>query len=482
MSVGRLAVRRQLGGIEPPKLQNPTAVAYGMPAPRTPTVRHIQSGSGAIVRIQSGSGSLSDLKTYLDKGAAVGRAATGPVGTAIRNALPSSDNTARPGFPGEMHAILRLPNGRPGVANWMGPGTNVEARLQRGDPPRTESDRVARTHDIRYALANNNADVRVADQKMVQALKRVAASKGDSRVNIEMGLRPIQAKMLLERSGVAKPEQFASTGGIPSGRRGAYEALEASEGAAGYGLALPGGQLKEMLLAQSAPPKFRPRSAGSGLSLPVGSHGAGLSLPGGMARPIPYGAIAKLVGKAVPFLLKTLGESTGIPFHKVFSRGKGLKLAGQGVFAEALAPLAMSGKSIQLGSGVLDSLRSGFHSAKKGFAAAQPHLRSFANAVKPFASQAAKALLPLLVSAAKAKMGMGGGSAGPPKKEAVKALAPGFIASITRLLARVLGGRGMPKGQAGMGFWSDFAKGFMMVMNPALKVAKTVAPIIPMLL
>ena len=38
----------------------------------------------------------------------------------IINLLPDSDDTARPGFAGEKHAILKLKNGRPGVANYMG--------------------------------------------------------------------------------------------------------------------------------------------------------------------------------------------------------------------------------------------------------------------------------------------------------------------------------------------------------------------------
>lgn len=56
------------------------------------------------------------------------------VGKAIQNVLPSSDENARPGYPGERHAILQLPNGKYGVANYMGqlgssPKVNVRASL-----------------------------------------------------------------------------------------------------------------------------------------------------------------------------------------------------------------------------------------------------------------------------------------------------------------------------------------------------------------
>lgn len=38
----------------------------------------------------------------------------------VINMLPSSDANARPGFPNERHAILKLPNGKPGVGNFIG--------------------------------------------------------------------------------------------------------------------------------------------------------------------------------------------------------------------------------------------------------------------------------------------------------------------------------------------------------------------------
>ena len=73
--------------------------------------------------------------------------------SSIKNAIPHSDSNARAGYPGENHAILKLPNGMPGIANFMGPGTQVVKRLQRGDPPRTASDKTAMRHDIDYGLA-----------------------------------------------------------------------------------------------------------------------------------------------------------------------------------------------------------------------------------------------------------------------------------------------------------------------------------------
>lgn len=128
--------------------------------------------------------------------------------------LPSSDDTARPRFPGELHAILKLPNGKPGIANYMGPGTHVVERIKRGDPPRTYTDKIAQAHDIRYGLAKSQEEVAAADRKFISSIK--AAKGKDADINIQMGLRPIQAKVFLEEKGIVKPGKIASFGDIKS--------------------------------------------------------------------------------------------------------------------------------------------------------------------------------------------------------------------------------------------------------------------------
>ena len=45
---------------------------------------------------------------------------SGPTATMLKNALPNSDETARPGFVGEMHGVLQLSNNKYGVANYLG--------------------------------------------------------------------------------------------------------------------------------------------------------------------------------------------------------------------------------------------------------------------------------------------------------------------------------------------------------------------------
>ena len=89
----------------------------------------------------SGEGFVDIIKSVYEKGSTLKRGAemlsdaySSELGTSLRNALPSSDSSARPGYAGEKHAILKLSNGKYGVANYMGPHTNLLERLRKGDP------------------------------------------------------------------------------------------------------------------------------------------------------------------------------------------------------------------------------------------------------------------------------------------------------------------------------------------------------------
>ena len=72
-------------------------------------------------------------------------------------------------------------------------------------------DKVAQTHDLRYALAQSEADVRTADNKMVQLIAQGRRSGKDSNFNLNQA-DLIKAKILLEdKLGVPK-SWFASYG------------------------------------------------------------------------------------------------------------------------------------------------------------------------------------------------------------------------------------------------------------------------------
>jgi len=115
---------------------------------------------------------------------------------------------SRPGFQGEKHVYMKTDAGLLVRANFAGPGTNVAARLARGDLPINEVDRISKAHDLRYALATDYNQVRAADQKMVSALNSVK--------NVDMSVRAaktaMRAKMGLENARVVRRGFFAQHG------------------------------------------------------------------------------------------------------------------------------------------------------------------------------------------------------------------------------------------------------------------------------
>ena len=114
-------------------------------------------------------------------------------------------------LPGERHQVIYLPDGTYNPARYSGPGTNLKVRISRNDQPLSFVDKVAEGHDLRYALASVDNDVRVADNKMVQLLQKGQTQKLDSNFNINQAML-IKAKILLEdRLGV--PKTFFTTYG-----------------------------------------------------------------------------------------------------------------------------------------------------------------------------------------------------------------------------------------------------------------------------
>ena len=114
-------------------------------------------------------------------------------------------------LPGERHQIIYLPDGTYNPARYSGPGTNLKVRIGRNDQPLSYVDKVAEGHDLRYALASTDADIRTADNKMIQLLTKAQAQKLDSNFNINQGML-IKAKILLEdKFGV--PKTFFTTYG-----------------------------------------------------------------------------------------------------------------------------------------------------------------------------------------------------------------------------------------------------------------------------
>jgi len=224
---------------------------------------------------QSGCGFMDMAKKLYSAGQTISEFSSGPVGTFVKNVIPSADDTARPSFQGEKHAILRLPNGRMGIANFMGPQTQVIKRLQRGDPGRTPSDMTAKMHDIQYNLAQGASNeqeqlrlVREADNRMIRNLNRIESEGTDSRFNTKQG-KLILAKTKLEDVGILDPKKFAGNlRKIPESEnillKQAKEQLEME----GYGNK-PGDALKKKILKKLQ--KKSKKKVGRGLNPSGGS-------------------------------------------------------------------------------------------------------------------------------------------------------------------------------------------------------------------
>ena len=60
---------------------------------------------------------------------------------------------------------------------YMGPGTELEKRLKRGDPGINRLDKIAKQHDIDYSHAKNLQDKWKADTKMIKAIDRLPGKR-----------------------------------------------------------------------------------------------------------------------------------------------------------------------------------------------------------------------------------------------------------------------------------------------------------------
>jgi hypothetical protein len=433
-------------------IQKPVNVSRNDAVLRNTFIQNGMSGTGAEF---SGAGIGATIKNLLDQAKTKSRQAgkivdvlTGETATSLRNMLPSSDENARAGFAGEKHAILKLPNGKFGVANYMGPGTQLEKRLRRGDPPRTQSDKVAQAHDSRYAVARSQKDVASADRKMISKLKDLQKRRLDSNFNIQMGMRPIQAKLHSESLGLVKPGSIASFGDVKDRSlvEGKLQELEQE------GFGLPGDKLKMKLLRSMRKPK-----SGKGLGLP----GGGLGLPGGGSAK----QLASLItGKMFPMLLKKLG---------LF--GSGLKLGGSGMKKiDSMLHMKLL-RAMNDGS----SRKSATVGSKNTMLGTGKKLA----ALKKGAIEVSKTLLPILIKLALKKFEGGSRKSRNQLLRGHETLVPKLASGIFTFLKNALSRKKMSgSGMCGTGFFDSFKKGFMSVINPALKVAKTLAPFAPLLL
>jgi hypothetical protein len=271
---------------------------------------------------------------------------SGQYATQLKNMLPNSDATGRPAYEGENHAIIKLSNGRFGTASFLGPGTKVVERIRRGDPPRTEVDRVAQGHDLRYSVARDINDVRRADNKMISKVSEIARNKADNTWNINQA-RLISAKVALEDVGFLKRDAFS--GNLKKTRNASDTALLKNKLAQveqeGYGKLKPVDRLKYSLLKKMV--KSKTQKTGGSLNPAGVMHGSGIVdflvknvLPGilrsvNITRHIPVEILKSIVTNSVKMIKNGSISSivshlskTILPIIMQYMGGSGLRIAG----------------------------------------------------------------------------------------------------------------------------------------------------------
>ena len=266
------------------------------------------------------------FKKFFDTAKAAKAAYTSETGTMLRNMIPAGDETARPQFANENHAILQLPNGKIGTANYMGPGTQVLQRLKRGDPPRNPVDQTAQMHDTQYQLsrlAPNKEEqsklVREADNRMIQNLQRVK----DTPFNKGLGIAFIKGKMIGEDLGVIdKTAYVGSLTKLSNADENILLQTKADLEQKGYGL--PGENLKNKLLKSTRKMKVAGETLSYNLTGANGFSGVSRNKTFVDSKPFSYdytqqgdgGDLENLIKtKLIPNILESLGVKPNI-LHK----------------------------------------------------------------------------------------------------------------------------------------------------------------------
>lgn len=390
-------------------------------------------------------------------------------------------------------------------------------RLKRGDPPRTLSDKVAQRHDIDYSLAKDQADVVKADRRMVSKLKAIQKNKGDSIINTQMGMRPIQAKMLAESSGLVRPGRIAEIGGIPEKDLPLLAKKRSELEQEGFGVR-PGDLLREEIMKAMKKQKKKKMKGGRAPSASVSS---GQVQYGGRA-PASYvdeNSGAVIVGGGMPQKIKKVINTAGkvgrhmasvasdiqsfitkYQLPQLFNEmsgmglglsGRGIKLAGQGIIKD-------------IKTAIMDIITKILHKQPlTGSGKFSRAVGSLVKSAKPIAKGVASLVLPIIIGIVKSSIekkmsGEGGTVDDVPMEEYMRRIAkPGLMSRLNNYLANALwkGLKRMLVGktaQSGEGvhlaggsfasFWKGFKKGFGDVFKVAGDVAKVAGPLIPLLL
>lgn len=102
--------------------------------------------------------------------------------------------------PGEKHVIMYdYKNKKYVPASYSGPGTDILKNIKENKQPINKVDKTAQTHDIRYTLAKDINDIKIADKKMVDKLDQLQKNKSESNFNILPSKYGIKANQIIEK-------------------------------------------------------------------------------------------------------------------------------------------------------------------------------------------------------------------------------------------------------------------------------------------
>ena len=101
-------------------------------------------------------------------------------------------------FDGEQHGITYTEKDGYQPSRFTGPNTKLFERLKKGEKGLSYADEVSKTHDLRYSVAKNREDIRIADNKMIASLEKAKKDKLDFNFNINPALFGIKSKKILE--------------------------------------------------------------------------------------------------------------------------------------------------------------------------------------------------------------------------------------------------------------------------------------------
>ncbi len=115
-------------------------------------------------------------------------------------------------YKGEKHAFLWTKKGVQ-RANFCGPGTQLDQRLEDGSKPVSQLDAICQKHDIAYSEATSYHDIQVADRLMLRRMDTLPFNPLQlPERKVIRGL--MQTKMLGEKVGIFGPETFTEIPGL----------------------------------------------------------------------------------------------------------------------------------------------------------------------------------------------------------------------------------------------------------------------------